>query len=265
MTCVYEITCTVNGKRYIGKTVRSAQARFRDHLSAAPKGKTLFHKALAKYGKESFVLKVVADGLTEQQALSLEVGLIAEGNTKAPHGYNLTEGGEGVSGLKFSPESIERLRNSHLGYVPSNETRKRISEALRGRVRTQKHQARLADARRGQRHSQEARAKMSAALQGRELTPEHIEKVRAALIGRPVSEATREKLRLAHLGRARSPETLAKMRSANLGKQMSEQAKRRISEGLKAAYAAKPRPPVSEETRQKMRESRLRYFNTAKG
>ena len=61
---------------------------------------------------------------------------IRELNSKAPNGYNLTDGGDGGRGLS-----------------PSAETRQKLSAALKGRPAHNK----------GVKHTAEARAKMSAA------------------------------------------------------------------------------------------------------
>ena len=55
MGVIYKVTNLKNGKIYIGQT-NDFQRRKREHLNAAKKEKDnyLFHKALRKYGEESF-------------------------------------------------------------------------------------------------------------------------------------------------------------------------------------------------------------------
>ena len=54
MGCIYRATNTVNGKMYIGKTKNTLEERRVGHLTASNKRKSVFQKALKKYGKDSF-------------------------------------------------------------------------------------------------------------------------------------------------------------------------------------------------------------------
>lgn len=47
-------------------------------------------------------------------------------------GYNLTSGGGGMSGYKITETHRENLRKSHIGWVPTEETRRRMSKAQKG-------------------------------------------------------------------------------------------------------------------------------------
>lgn len=82
---------------------------------------------------------------------------------------------------------------------PTEESRRKISEALRGRPLSAEHRAKLSAAKKGRAPSNkgkktgkpspakqpEARAKMSAALQGRKFTPEWLKKMSDAKKGKP--------------------------------------------------------------------------------
>jgi len=63
---IYKITNLVNGKCYIGQTVKPVAYRFSQHLYDAVKNKkkNVFHSALRKYGKDNFKheLVLVCDG-----------------------------------------------------------------------------------------------------------------------------------------------------------------------------------------------------------
>lgn len=109
---VYKITCSVNGKSYIGITKRGVDVRFRQHIRDAKKCVTgmLLHKAINKHGPENFTVEVVAQCSSMASLLEAERALISEHNTLSPNGYNLCGGGEGV-------------------FNPSDETRKKKSES----------------------------------------------------------------------------------------------------------------------------------------
>lgn len=91
---VYKVTCMVNNKAYIGKTKRSMRERWRAHC-AKGSGCWGLKGAIQKHGKDSFNTEVLADGLSDAAAAALEKEMIHVHRTKAPHGYNLTEGGQG--------------------------------------------------------------------------------------------------------------------------------------------------------------------------
>ena len=84
---IYLITNTVNGKRYIGKTTQTLEARWYQHCKNAEYGhNTYLYKAIRKYGRESFDISLLCEGLEEEEVL-----LIAEHQPE----YNMTVGGDG--------------------------------------------------------------------------------------------------------------------------------------------------------------------------
>ena len=91
---VYKITCRVNGKAYIGKTKRSMHDRWRAHCSKGS-GCWGLKGAIKKHGKQAFDIQVLVRGISDSKAIELEKRMIHEHGTKAPAGYNLTEGGQG--------------------------------------------------------------------------------------------------------------------------------------------------------------------------
>lgn len=111
---IYKMTNTTNGKIYIGQT-RShrlnhgkyrpfgSAGRFRDHISESKGNKKnhcrYLNHALRKYGDDCFTCEKIhtcqVDELDE-----LEKQCIIEYNSKFPNGYNLTDGGKGVTDVK---------------------------------------------------------------------------------------------------------------------------------------------------------------------
>lgn len=90
---------------------------------------------------------VLKDGLTEQQALAHEVYLISVlGRKDLGTGIlrNLTDGGEGVSGMKHSAETKERIRQITTGVKQSEETVAKRVAKNRGQKRTPEQRARIA-------------------------------------------------------------------------------------------------------------------------
>ena len=120
---------------------------------------TAIHAAIRKYGFESFLIEEVFFG-SFSECLAKEVRLIQEENTRAPFGYNLTNGGEGSPGVTQTRESIEkrsksnkgkkrsaafsaRMSELHKGKQVSEETKQRQREAARKRVSDPAELARL--------------------------------------------------------------------------------------------------------------------------
>ncbi|CAL9975021.1 terminase large subunit [Vibrio phage K469] len=114
---VYRHTNTLNGKQYVGITKRTMQDRWREHVYSAFKEGSLnaFHCAIRKYGVNAFDHEVLyVDEDHEYSVLEqFERDYIIESNCIAPNGYNMTEGGGGTLGFKFSEEQKKQLSESH--------------------------------------------------------------------------------------------------------------------------------------------------------
>jgi group I intron endonuclease len=158
---VYCWTCSTNGKQYVGK---GKGLRATSHLAEARRGTgSVLHAAMRKHGPESFVLEYLAMGLSEAEAHRLEIAYIASLSTKRPLGYNLTNGGEGVSGLKFSDQSRVLLSEINLARFSSKEERKKLSEAQIARWSCPEARRRQSERAARRRHSAETKAKMAKA------------------------------------------------------------------------------------------------------
>lgn len=105
MGCLYRLT-SPSGKQYIGIAHGTAHARWLRHIRDALKDGADFaiSRAIRKYGPESFRVETLV--IAERPFLfELERRAIAKFQTKAPNGYNLSDGGEsGAKGAKWSPE-----------------------------------------------------------------------------------------------------------------------------------------------------------------
>jgi hypothetical protein len=91
--------------------------------------------------KDSNFIAFIEEGLTEAQAFALEKYCIAlYGRIDLGTGVlrNLTDGGDGVSGIVFSSETIKRLSDANLGKTLPQETKDKISAAMSGRKLSEK-------------------------------------------------------------------------------------------------------------------------------
>ena len=185
MYSVYKITNNVNGKIYIGYTSQGVRRRFKKHLSDAFSRMCCahLHKAIRKYGPDSFRVETLHVFADQQSAFDMESQLIKELKTQDTSiGYNIADGGKG-------------------GVTP--EMAKKISKAIKGRKLSKEHVAKLPQNQKGFKPnlSEETRRKFAENSRNR-----------------IVKDETREKCRLINLGKETSPETRAKIREARLGK-----------------------------------------------
>lgn len=88
---IYSIQNLINGKTYVGQTKGDINKRFNQHLKT--NSCCAIHRALVKYGKEWFDLKVIDTTISIEDANEKEMYWIKTLNTLSPNGYNLTKGG----------------------------------------------------------------------------------------------------------------------------------------------------------------------------
>jgi len=109
---IYKITNKINGKCYIGQTIKSAEQRWKKHQSHAfgthPNdiNKTLY-QAIRKYGLENFTFEVVQDNIeTFEQLDKAEIYWIDYYNSFVK-GYNETFGGQQYHQILPNKEIIQ--------------------------------------------------------------------------------------------------------------------------------------------------------------
>jgi hypothetical protein len=135
---------------------------------------------------------------------------------KAPHGYNLNDGGNGCNpseetlekcrlinkGRIRTEESKQKNRDSHIGKKASDETKKKQSESMKSRYALIPHHMN------GKTLSDEVREKMSKSMRGKNVgSLNGMFGKPSTRRGVPWSAASREKARLSHLGIPQSLET----------------------------------------------------------
>lgn len=185
-------------------------------------------------------------------------------NTLYPNGYNLTEGGNGG--------------------VPSEETRRKLSELKKGLLSGEKNpmfgkhhseetKQKIGGVHKGKHISEEQKKKLSIALKGRIMSDEHKKKIGEAHKGKHHSEETRKKIsdskkglqsgeKHPMFGKHHSEETRRKMsenhydcsgeKNSMFGKHLSEESKKKLSD-------AKKGKPMSEEQKKKLSKRVLQF------
>jgi group I intron endonuclease len=217
MGCVYLVR-SPSGKGYVGITVdNTLKKRWGNHCRDTKNGSHLaFH---------TFVFQILEYSDDWSKLLSLEVWYIRELKTKAPLGYNLTDGGEGFVGLPpevikarakkggetrrgkpLSPSHRMNLSKAHKG-LPSSMRGYKFTDVQRERMREAalrrwadpgKRQAALAST-----QSPETIKKRAQTLTGRKYSPEYCAAISAGQLKRFQDPAERLKLSLAQKARSR--------------------------------------------------------------
>lgn len=174
-----------------------------------------WHRIVNKHG---LLVAIYKDGLSEPCAFSLERMMIRSVKGRL---CNMTNGGEGPSGLVHTEESRRKMSLSHsgeknhfYGKTHSPEVKKRMSEAKKGKP--------------GPKLSPEARAKIAAANTGRKMSDEARAKMRTAWIGREITDEWRANMSKARKGKPHSPEHVKKQGDAQRGKKLSDEHKAAI-------------------------------------
>lgn len=179
------------GKVYIGMTCNKPVVRWGKNGSGY-KNNTHFWSAIQKYGWDNFEHEILLYGLSKKQAEEKEKEFIKlYQSTNKTKGYNICSGGE-VN-------------------VPTDETKKKISDANRGRKWTEEQKARISGRDKGRfvpiewrekmsashkgiKHSEETKRKISQSNKGKVFTEEHRKNISKSCKGRTVKEETKKKI-----------------------------------------------------------------------
>jgi hypothetical protein len=120
--------------------------------------------------------------MSNDEAIELEIFLIAELREHGVKLCNLTDGGDGVSGFKFSEESRERMKISNRG------------KARKGHKLTPEHIEKLREAKIGIKLSKAHCDALSKAMKGRAVSTETRAKIAKSNTGKKHTELTKKRL-----------------------------------------------------------------------
>lgn len=136
---VYAIVNLINGKMYVGSTKCDLQVRFNRHVIKSNQiSMCTLHKAIRKYGKDNFNIRMIEVFDTEKLMFKGEIDWIHYFDTyKSIYGYNDTIGGEGGNtngGKKFSKEWKDKISKAKQGKIFSEEHKENLSESHKGNI-----------------------------------------------------------------------------------------------------------------------------------
>ncbi len=150
---IYTITNIKTGQTYIGFT-KNPENRWKRHRNEAmdlnSKNRYYIHKAIYKHGIENFEFKIINRANGRAKIKALEIATIKEFKEKGIKLYNLTDGGDGANGLKYTRKQLKQMsermkgrfdgdKNPFFGKRHTEETKKIISEKRKANAERDKH------------------------------------------------------------------------------------------------------------------------------
>lgn len=156
---VYQVQNVSNDKSYVGKTKRTLEQRWREHVHNAITGRKemTLYAAIRKYGPAGFRLNILAECDDEDVLNQLEKNWIRDLGTFGM-GYNMTLGGEGPKGYRHTAETKRRMSEFRKGRKFGPRTPEQCRNISRGKMGTgtgpRPHV-------KGRHHTEEARKKIS--------------------------------------------------------------------------------------------------------
>lgn len=212
-------------------------------------------KKLARLGM-CVEVRMVASGLTENEAYALERERIAFWKEVGVVLCNRSDGGDG-GGSNPSQETRALMRAAKLGKPQSEEHKQKVAEKMRSVLADPLVKEKLSAASRAYHSRPEVKEAKSKFFKELPRTEEHRRKISEALTGRKLSTDHAEKARKASLGRKQSQEEINKRRASNTGKKRSDESKQRMAsawtperkaaQALRTAAMNKARAKVSTE------------------
>lgn len=121
-----------SGKSYIGQTIKSVDARFKEHCKPYSRCRAV-RNAIQKYGQDSVRVELIKTVYTQEDADEAEKELIDFFETMSPRGYNLLSGGSIFSSTVQSEETKRKRALSITGRVLSDKSRQQIAKSLTGK------------------------------------------------------------------------------------------------------------------------------------
>jgi group I intron endonuclease len=248
---IYKIENVVNGKCYVGSAANIAD-RWNGHrrllrlgIHHSPK----LQRAFAKYGEDAFDW-LILEGITNKPDLVNREQYWIDTLNSVRDGYNVCPKAGSVLGIKRTPEEILKSSISRTGKKHGPQTLEaRAAQSLRQTGK--KHKSH----RSGWKFSAETRERMAAGQRGIKHSPERVEKWRKKVTGLKHSAEQNAAKTARQTGvirgpykprintgpiprRKHTPEQNAKQSERSLGRKLSNEARKKISEGRKRWWAA---------------------------
>lgn len=140
---VYVHINKLNGKRYVGITSKH-KPEYRWNNGRGYRENPHFYSAIEAYGWDCFEHIVLFKNFSAHMAKEMEQYLISIWRTQdSAYGYNMTAGGDGTPGFHPSEETRRKQSNARRRENLSPETRRRKSEAMKRRRLSDEHKRKI--------------------------------------------------------------------------------------------------------------------------
>lgn len=256
---IYKATNTVNGKVYIGQTIKTLEKRKLEHIKLSEsKSDLYFHRAIRKYKKSNFIWDEI-DTANNRKELNLkEIRWIREYKScNSIYGYNMTIGGQ-IGGC-YTQVVKDKISKTLTGRKLPEETKRKIALSSKGRKWSKESIQKRLNTMKNYRHSEKTKEKIRLSRIGKKLSVETKKKIGEKSKGRThkynISESEKLRISTMNIGKHLSKETIEKIRIGNLGKVISKESRLKMSK----ARIGKPSPnkgkPASEVQKRKQSES----------
>ena len=202
---IYCYTNLINGKKYIGQTIKTLRHRHQQHMNET-KYKNLraynhyFHRAIRKYGIENFSLNILIMNCENYDKLNNYEQFYIERfkSLSIQNGYNMCNGGNNCNKLacktgeeiaewksKIS-DSVKGENHPLYGTKMSEETKRKISESEKGKKMSEESKKKMSKTRTGKKHSEKTKNKIGKAHKGKIVSDESRKKMSESKEGTPV-------------------------------------------------------------------------------
>lgn len=122
---IYKITNKINGKVYIGQTIKSLKHRISQHIKCAKRkvDRHLYH-SMNKYGIDNFIFEEIDKANNLDELNYLETKYIIEYDS-VRNGYNMSYGGD--NNIMFT----DKTKRKHDNIMKSQKVRDKISKSMK--------------------------------------------------------------------------------------------------------------------------------------
>lgn len=102
MYMIYQATCIVNNKSYIGLTKRTLkQRKYQHEWNAKNNSSNHFHRALSRHGCENFSWRIIEDNISSGEEAKEREKFYVKLHETNIKGYNSTEGGDDFTSSEY--------------------------------------------------------------------------------------------------------------------------------------------------------------------
>jgi len=131
---IYLITNKINDKKYIGQSINIEERWYRHRADYQRIQDKYLYRAMRKYDLENFKFEVLETEIPIDCIAEHEKFWIIKLNTKAPNGYNMTDGGEGSFGRVVSESTREKISKAKKGIAYDDEHKAKLSKIHKERM-----------------------------------------------------------------------------------------------------------------------------------